>query len=137
MTGVSCQRRAPRGAGALRGRWAQATQDEFDAYFEDGTHDIALPVATQGTAHQERVWKALRHIPAGEVRTYGELAARLKSGARAVGQACGRNPVPLIVPCHRVVSSHGLGGFSFGEEAGSSLAIKTWLLRHEATARSG
>ncbi len=84
----------------------------------------------QGTPFQRRVWRALQDIPPGQTRSYGELAARLGSGARAVGNACRRNPVPLIVPCHRVVGAHGPGGFS-GQTGGAALQRKLWLLAHE------
>ncbi|MBU3737317.1 MAG: MGMT family protein, partial [Methylobacterium sp.] len=76
---------------------------------------------------------ALRSIPAGRTLTYGELAASLGSGARAVANACGANPVPLVIPCHRVVARDGLGGFMQGR-ASAALQIKQWLLQHE---RSG
>lgn len=84
----------------------------------------------EGTAFQKRVWRALQKIPAGQVVTYGELAQRLKTSARAIGNACRANPVPLIVPCHRVVAKSGLGGFS-GVEQGAPLKIKSALLEHE------
>jgi methylated-DNA-[protein]-cysteine S-methyltransferase len=94
-----------------------------------------LPLCLQGTAFQQRVWQALRAIPCGEVRTYGELAARLGSGARAVGNACRHNPVPVIVPCHRVVGAAGIGGYA-GRTAGRELERKRWLLRHEGVIKS-
>ncbi|MCP4042152.1 MAG: MGMT family protein, partial [Gammaproteobacteria bacterium] len=84
----------------------------------------------RGTDHQLRVWNALGEIPPGETMTYGELARHLGSGPRAVGNACRSNPVPIVVPCHRVVSATGLGGF-MGDTAGEPMAIKSWLLRHE------
>ena len=86
------------------------------------------PVSTGGTAFQEQVWKALRVIPAGSTRTYGELAACLGRAfaARAVGHANSLNPVAIVVPCHRVIgASSGLTGYAGG------LARKEWLLRHE------
>lgn len=88
------------------------------------------PLLLIGTDFQHRVWAALLDIPEGETLTYGELAARIgkPKAARAVGTALGLNPIPLIVPCHRVVSSTGIGGFS------SNLAIKRALLNHEAMA---
>jgi methylated-DNA-[protein]-cysteine S-methyltransferase len=74
-----------------------------------------------------RVMRAMAAIPYGETRTYGELAASVDSGAVAIGGACGRNPVPLVVPCHRVVAADGLGGFS----AAGGPALKRRLLEHE------
>lgn len=103
---------------------------ELQAYFADSRHVVRLPVRLEGTAHQRRVWRALARIPAGEVRSYGEIAGRLRSSARAVGGACRRNPIPIVVPCHRVVAKDGPGGF-MGKQSGSALAIKRWLLAHE------
>lgn len=103
---------------------------ELRAYFADPRHAPRLPLVLTGTAHQRRVWRALARIPAGEVRSYGEIARRLRSSARAVGGACRANPVPIVVPCHRVVARGGLGGF-MGRRAGSPLDIKRWLLAHE------
>ena len=100
------------------------------AYFSDGATRFDLPLALTGTAFQQRVWAVLRTIPPGATRTYGEVARALGSAARAVGQACRANPCPIVVPCHRVVAAHGLGGFS-GDTSGSRLAIKRWLLHHE------
>ncbi len=89
-----------------------------------------LPLAPTGTPFQQRVWRALREIAPGQRLTYGELAARLGTSARAVGNACRANPLPLLVPCHRVVAANGLGGFA-GEREGTRLEIKRWLLEHE------
>lgn len=91
---------------------------------------LDIPIHTKGTSFQQRVWAALRKIPPGSAVTYGELAKQLNSGARAVGNACRRNPVPLIVPCHRVVSSQGLGGFA-GDRHDGWTRIKRRLLAHE------
>jgi len=92
----------------------------FQRYFEDGSLNLPLePDISQGTPFQRRVWAEAMKIPRGEVRSYGWLAARIGTpgGARAVGQAMGSNPLPVIVPCHRVVAADGgLGGFSSGLE---------------------
>jgi len=90
--------------------------------------DIDLKV--NGSLFQRKVWQALREIPAGNVLTYGELAQQLKTSARAVGNACRANPLPLVIPCHRVVAKSGLGGFA-GAQAGTPVRIKQWLLEHE------
>jgi len=103
---------------------------QLRAYFFNPRHAFVLPVETDGSAYQERVWRALRRIPAGRVLSYGQLAGKLTSGARAVGNACRANPVPIVIPCHRVVASNGLGGFMGGRMA-SQLAVKQWLLAHE------
>jgi methylated-DNA-[protein]-cysteine S-methyltransferase len=84
-----------------------------------------------GTPFQLRVWQALLEIPLGETRTYGELAKKLKSSARAVGMGCRTNPLPLIIPCHRIVSATGIGGFC-GKLDGKPISVKEWLLTHEA-----
>ena len=72
----------------------------------------------------------MRRIPAGKTLSYGVLAKKLDTSARAVGNACRANPVPIIVPCHRVVASNGMGGF-MGKRSGSPLDLKHWLLAHE------
>jgi methylated-DNA-[protein]-cysteine S-methyltransferase len=84
----------------------------------------------EGTPFQRRVWQALLDIPLGETMTYGALARQLNSAPRAVGQACGANPLPIVIPCHRVVSSQGLGGFMGGRN-NAELDYKRWLLTHE------
>jgi methylated-DNA-[protein]-cysteine S-methyltransferase len=95
-------------------------EDCFRRYFEDGLLELPLePDISQGTAFQRRVWEEAGKIPRGEVRSYGWLAKRIgiPGGARAVGQAMGSNPLPIVVPCHRVVAADGgLGGFSSGLE---------------------
>lgn len=104
--------------------------EAINRYLDDPQSGFELDMVLEGTPFQQRVWQALRKIPAGETLTYGELAQRLGTGARAVGNACRANPCPLVVPCHRVVASNGLGGFA-GERTGRKLAIKRWLLEHE------
>ncbi len=89
--------------------------------------------APSGTAFQQRVWQAISTIPCGETRSYGQLAELLETAPRAVGGACRANPLPLVVPCHRVIAStSGNGGF-LGQSAnqGMSANIKQWLLDHE------
>jgi len=102
------------------------------AYAADPAFAFDLPLAPAGTEFRRRVWRAISAIPRGETRTYGELARDLGSGPRAVGQACGDNPYPLVVPCHRVVASGGTGGFNHARD-GLLLEIKRWLLRHEGS----
>lgn len=106
------------------------TVDFLRRYFEQGRWSADTPLQLSGTAFQQRVWRSLLDISAGNVVTYGELAAQLKSSARAVGQACRRNPSPIVVPCHRIVAASGLGGFA-GATAGVMSDIKRWLLHHE------
>jgi methylated-DNA-[protein]-cysteine S-methyltransferase len=88
---------------------------QLDAYFDDPSAGFDLPLAPAGTPFQRRVWEAMRAIPPGRTQRYGEIATRLGSSARAVGGACGANPIPIIIPCHRVVGAASLGGYSGGE----------------------
>lgn len=85
-----------------------------------------------GTVFQKRVWRALLQIPCGTTLTYSDLAKKLKSHPRAIGQACRTNPLPLIIPCHRVVAKNSLGGYS-GATSGKKLAFKRQLLEREKT----
>lgn len=87
---------------------------QLDAYFSGDLMAFSLPLdPAGGTAFQRRVWHVLGTIPYGHLRTYGEVAAELGSSARAIGGACGRNPLPILIPCHRIVASSGkLGGYS-------------------------
>lgn len=105
-------------------------QRQLAAYFKNPHYVFDLPMQLHGTDFQQRVWRALCAIPTGAPITYGELAKRVDSAPRAVGGACGSNPIPIIVPCHRVVSASGLGGFMHTRNQGS-LDIKSWLLAHE------
>lgn len=102
--------------------------EQLQDYFDGARDGFDLPLAPHGTAFQRRAWEALRAIPAGQTRSYGELAQLLRSSARAVGQANGANPIPILVPCHRVLAAGGvLGGYSGGEGP----TTKLWLLEHE------
>jgi methylated-DNA-[protein]-cysteine S-methyltransferase len=89
---------------------------QLERYFAGRLKIFDLPLAPHGTDFHERVWSLMRDIPFGETATYGGMAMALGSGARAVGTACGRNPIPIIVPCHRVLASGGkVGGYSGGQ----------------------
>jgi methylated-DNA-[protein]-cysteine S-methyltransferase len=100
------------------------------AYFDGERQQFDLPLAPAGTAYRQRVWQALTEIPYGAVRTYGDIAAVAGGSARSVGQANGSNPIPLIIPCHRVVAGSHLGGYSGGDGADT----KRWLLSLEGGA---
>ena len=101
---------------------------QLDLYFARRLTRFELPLDAHGTEFQRRVWAAMSEIPYGETATYGGLAAALGSGPRAVGMACGRNPIPIVVPCHRVLASGGReGGFS----GGRGLPTKRQLLAIE------
>ena len=111
---------------------AQRVVDQLVAYCTDSSAPIDLPLAIEGTEFQRRVWEQIAAIPSGSTATYGELARRLKAEARAVGQACGDNRLPLAIPCHRVVAASGIGGFAH-HRGGAYESIKRWLLLHEAS----
>lgn len=111
---------------------AQLAVMQLTAYFHDADSRFDLPLAASGTPFQQRVWAAICAIPRGEVATYGQLAKQLPSAAQAVGQACGANWYPVVIPCHRVTAAGGLGGFSNHDDAGGfHLGVKRWLLAHE------
>jgi methylated-DNA-[protein]-cysteine S-methyltransferase len=104
---------------------------QLERYLADAQFRFTVPLAPKGTTFRRRVWDALTAIPVGESRTYGEIARKLATAPRAVGGACGANPIALVIPCHRVVGSQGaLGGF-MGVTDGDPIAIKRWLLQHE------
>ncbi|MFM8330323.1 MAG: methylated-DNA--[protein]-cysteine S-methyltransferase [Candidatus Methylumidiphilus sp.] len=108
----------------------QEAARQFDAYFQDPHWRFTLALPAAGTVYQQRVWQAMSAIPPGAAKSYAQLAEELQSGPRAVASACRANSFPLLIPCHRVVASHGLGGYC-GATQGPFLAIKRWLLRHE------
>lgn len=104
---------------------------QLQNYFDDPEYLFDVPLAPRGTPFQRRVWAKISAIGSGRTRSYGEIARELRSAPRAVGQACGANPVPLVVPCHRVLAATGIGGFAHNE-AGFHLSVKRWLLEHES-----
>ncbi|MBI3229559.1 MAG: methylated-DNA--[protein]-cysteine S-methyltransferase [Burkholderiales bacterium] len=115
--------------------FSQRVAEQVTAYFNDPDFVFDLPVRAAGTDFQRRVWTAISSVPRGEVRTYGQIAKAVQSAPRAVGQACGANWVPLIIPCHRVTASGGLGGFAHhADNEGFHLNVKRWLLKHEQVA---
>jgi len=125
-------------------RLARAACEQVERYLAEPTVRLELPLKLVGTRYQRRVWEKIADIPAGRVRSYGEVAKDLRSGPRAVGQACGANFFPLAIPCHRVVASGGIGGFggtkgvprigSARGDDGFHITIKRWLLAHEGIA---
>jgi methylated-DNA-[protein]-cysteine S-methyltransferase len=118
-------------AAAPTDRVAEKAAREVESYLADPGYRFSVALAPTGTPFQQRVWAALSNIPFGQSRTYGEVARAIRTAPRAVGQACGANRIPLIIPCHRVVGAQGaLGGFMNAEE-GDPVAIKRWLLTHE------
>jgi methylated-DNA-[protein]-cysteine S-methyltransferase len=121
-------RRAPTVAGAARDSLLKEVHSQLEAYFEGNRRDFDLPLAPAGTDFQCRVWKELVRIPYGTTLSYGAIARRIRRPAalRAVGAANGRNPIPIIIPCHRVIGADGtLTGY------GGGLPIKEHLLSLE------
>ncbi|MBC7415229.1 MAG: methylated-DNA--[protein]-cysteine S-methyltransferase [Herminiimonas sp.] len=117
---------------APRDSFSELVAGQLQRYLEDPDFRFSLPLASVGTAFQQTVWAAIAAIPRGAVLTYGDVARRVGSAPRAVGQACGANWFPLVIPCHRVTAAAGLGGFSHhDDENGFHLGVKRWLLRHE------
>ena len=122
----------PRSAGtqAPTDALAERACAQIEKYAADPGYRFRLPLKHLGTAFQRRVWEQIAAIPWGETRTYGELAKILGSAPRAVGQACGTNYFPLVIPCHRVVAAAGLGGFAHASD-GYLIEVKRRLLAHE------
>ena len=110
---------------------AQEAVNQINRYFTNPDMQFDLPMIPKGSFYQNKVWQQIAQIPLGKVTTYGDLAKKLNSAPRAIGGACGANPYPLIVPCHRVVSATGIGGFAQQDEEGYHRNINTWLLQHE------
>lgn len=105
----------------------ERARDQLEAYFDNGLQAFDLPLAPAGTPYRRAVWQALCEIPYGETCSYQDIARKAGGSARSVGQANGRNPIPLIIPCHRVVAATHIGGYSGGD----GLPTKRWLLALE------
>ena len=117
--------------GPARGVGAE-TARQLAAYFAGKLRQFDLPLRAEGTPFRKKVWQALRAVPYGQTRSYGEIAHAVDSAPRAVGGACGANPIAIIVPCHRIVGAGGwIGGFSGGD----GCATKNILLEHETLER--
>jgi methylated-DNA-[protein]-cysteine S-methyltransferase len=106
---------------------------QIERYLDDPEFRFDLPFEFTGTAFQQRVWRAICAIPSGATLSYLQVARQLESAPRPVGGACGANRIPLVIPCHRVVASGGIGGFMHAR-GGAPVEIKKWLLRHENAA---
>ena len=123
-----CPEQAPQTALAVE------TVRQLRAYLAEANVNFNLPLRPSGTPFQRRVWAQIAAIPTHQTRSYGELAKALHNAPRAVGQACGANPFPLVIPCHRVIAKGGgLGGFA-RQRGGFLLDVKRWLLDHENSA---
>jgi methylated-DNA-[protein]-cysteine S-methyltransferase len=116
-----------------RNALAEEAARQLERYRENPDARFDLRLHVEGTPFQRRLWDALCEIPRGKTMTYGELARRLGGEARAVGQACGDNRLPVVIPCHRVVAANGIGGFAHST-GGYLLEAKRWLLLHECGA---
>lgn len=108
----------------------QAALDQLRRYFDGTLERFDLPLQVDGSDLQRAVCDAMYAIPLGETRTYGDLAGELGVPAQAIGGACGGNPIPVIIPCHRVLGASTLGGFS----GMGGVETKVWLLKHEKAA---
>lgn len=104
-------------------------RDALNTYFDTAKFLDTLELSPNGTPFQLKVWRRLQEIPSGETMTYGDLAQELNTSSRAIGQACRTNSLVLFIPCHRIVSKTGLGGY-MGKQKKTS--IKSWLLEHES-----
>lgn len=128
LTGVRWAAAGERARDTVKTSLLREAERQLQRYFRGRLERFDLPLAARGTDFQRRVWAMMRDIPFGETATYGGLAMALGSGPRAVGMACGRNPIPIVVPCHRVLGSGGTaGGFS----GGRGLPTKRQLLAIE------
>jgi methylated-DNA-[protein]-cysteine S-methyltransferase len=108
-------------------RLLERARDQLHAYFDGALQGFTLPLAPLGTPYRQRVWAALQAIPYGQTRSYAAIAAVAGGSARSIGGANSANPIPIIVPCHRVVATDGIGGYSGGE----GIATKRWLIALE------
>ena len=104
--------------------------DQLASYFDGDLTNFSLPLAPVGTPFQRQVWVSMTRIPYGETQSYGGVAEEIDSSPRAVGTACGRNPIPILIPCHRVV---GNGGAMVGYSGGEGIETKRYLLAHESS----
>ncbi len=106
---------------------------QLNAYFARRLNHFDLPLSAAGSPFEQRIWAAMRRIPLGQTRSYGELATEVGSAPRPVGRACGRNPIPIVIPCHRVLARGDLGGYS----GGAGLPTKRILLELERAGQTG
>jgi len=109
---------------------AAEAKRQLESYREDPDAKFDLPIVIDGSELERAVWRAMCAIPRGRTRTYGDIAKEVGGEARQVGQACGDNRFPIVIPCHRVVAADGLGGFAHST-GGYLLEVKRWLLAHE------
>jgi methylated-DNA-[protein]-cysteine S-methyltransferase len=115
---------------APRDRPGERVCRQIERYLDDPEFRFDVPLRRRGTPFQRRVWAKIAAIAPGRTRSYGSIARELGSAPRAVGQACGENRFPLVIPCHRVLAASGIGGFAH-RAGGFHLSVKRWLLAHE------
>ena len=122
----------PRGAATLApiSRYAERVCRQIERYLDDPAYRFDLQFNYRGTPFQCRVWREIGSIGSGQTTTYKKLARQLGTAPRPVGGACGANRIPIVIPCHRVLGSDGIGGFMHAR-GGPPLEIKRWLLKHE------
>jgi methylated-DNA-[protein]-cysteine S-methyltransferase len=122
----------PKGAATLDplDRLAERVCRQIGRYLDDPRFRFDLPFDYRGSEFQCRVWRAIHAIPSGRTLTYLDVARQLRTAPRPVGGACGANRIPLVIPCHRVLGSGGIGGFMHARR-GPGIEIKRWLLEHE------
>ena len=122
----------PRGVATLAplNKLAERVCRQLERYVDDPHYRFSLPFEYRGSDFQCRVWREISKISVGKTNTYSEVARRLHSAPRPVGGACGKNRLPLLIPCHRVLAAHGIGGFMHAR-GGEPITIKRWLLAHE------
>ena len=122
----------PRGVAVFAplNKFAERVCRQIERYIDDPHYRFDLPFEYRGTDFQCRVWREISRISVGKTYTYKEVAQRLRSAPRPVGGACGKNRLPLLIPCHRVLASNGIGGFMHAR-GGEPITIKKWLLAHE------
>jgi methylated-DNA-[protein]-cysteine S-methyltransferase len=118
---------------AAKNALAEKAARQLEAYRRDANSTFDLPVVVDGTELQKAVWRAMCAIPRGKTRTYGDLARELGADPRDIGQCCGDNRLPLVIPCHRIVAADGIGGFAHST-SGYLIEAKRWLLMHECGA---
>jgi methylated-DNA-[protein]-cysteine S-methyltransferase len=118
---------------SAQSRVARQIVVQIKRYFCNPRLLLELPIQVCGTPLQQKIWQSIRRIPCGKTITYGELARKIGTSPRVVGNACRCNPIPVIIPCHRVVAAAGLGGY-YGNTV-EGLRIKRWLLDHESKKR--
>jgi methylated-DNA-[protein]-cysteine S-methyltransferase len=122
----------PRGVAPLAplNKLAERACRQIERYVDDPQFRFDLPFDYRGTDFQCRVWREISKISSGKTNTYKDIALRIRNAPRAVGGACGKNRLPLLIPCHRVLGSNGIGGFMHAR-GGEPIQIKRWLLAHE------